>query len=537
MIEAECFVNNHQHVVHWLAYLSFVLILSGKEMEAKQGPCRICFVSLRGNISLSDSFNGSSLIEMLRCCVKLEVHENDGLPYECCTSCKDDLLVAYSLVVRFLESDAKFRKLLEDASSVERLSEKEPQTDCSVKSEYKLVEELVYVEPFVDTSNDAAETTAIKDESADSSEDEDEFDALSDGEDHEEQAEEVRVTRSNYISTPKRCCRCKTRLHSIEQVQKHSKIHEESRITDPRRIKLRPYECSNCFKRYTKQRALELHQREMYADKPFQCDECEEDFHSASHLEEHKDSHGKEKVPKKGPFPKCCACYQQFESEDQLRAHGDEVHLPESQKSSSENENQFSCDVCYRRYKSKRILMDHKSKPYRTKQYQCSQCGRIFRDKCALSDHERCHQGERPFVCAVCSKTFAIKDSFRKHVKSHSIEEDRFKCEICQKGFKTKGNLKDHYITHAPDYRPLSCSLCSATFARKSCLNSHMRMHTGEKPFKCDQCDASYAFSTDLKRHRMAHQGIKPFVCTICGRGYPRKDYLRKHMANHLTQT
>lgn len=76
MIETECCVNNHQQVVRLLVYLSFVLVLSDKEMEAKQSPCRICFVSLGENISLNDSFNGSSLIEMLRCCVKLEVSTN-----------------------------------------------------------------------------------------------------------------------------------------------------------------------------------------------------------------------------------------------------------------------------------------------------------------------------------------------------------------------------------------------------------------------------------------------------------------------------
>ncbi|XP_062546614.1 gastrula zinc finger protein XlCGF46.1-like isoform X2 [Armigeres subalbatus] len=491
-------------------------------------------------ISLDWNEGGKTLAEMLCYCVKLEFHESDGLPFRCCTSCKDDLIVAFKLIVRCQQSDEKFRVQLLEAVSALR----ETSSLSAIAEHIETTVEFEYNDPFKEESSESSSDEKNKTRKDNNlTHDDNEFNSKDDEETQidkkGDKAVETERKRRKYVkrkvaSIPKRCCKCKTRFENEEQAEDHVKVHLDSKQTDPQKISSRPYECNACFKRYTNRRALQFHQRERYIDKPYECDECEHDFISEDLLIDHKELHTKDADERKKLMPKCCACYEQFESEASLEAHCKEIHLPESQSiDNAPQDNDFVCPTCYRRYKTRRSLLNHKLKPYRTKQYQCSQCGRIFRDKCALSDHERCHQGERPFVCPVCSKTFAIKDSFRKHVKSHAIEDDHFKCETCGKGFKTKGNLKDHYITHASDYRPLGCSLCPATFARKSCLKSHMRMHTGEKPFRCLLCDASYAFSSDLKRHVMAHTGIKPYICNVCGRGYPRQDYLRKHLASH----
>ncbi|XP_055547013.1 zinc finger protein 501-like isoform X2 [Wyeomyia smithii] len=510
--------------------------------ESQQKRCRICTDIRDEFVTLDYIVEGKSLAEMLHYCLRLEVYRDDGLPYRCCIDCKVSLEAAYKLIVRCLESAAWFRHYLTGETFKSRLEDVDV---TGLKSEIVFDEANKSSVNITDTDvksegNESLENVNELDDSVtEDGQDEDEHNKCSIEEAHDQdrlKALQLKTTKyGKEKSLPKRCCKCKIHLNSVKEAEEHSKTHVESRIVDPQKVAARPHECMFCFKRYTKLRTLMLHQKEMYVDKPFKCKDCEEDFSTDVQLREHIENHGKDKSNRKGQLPKCCACYEQFDTEEMVKKHAEEVHFPESQTSVNDNDNQFACDVCHRRYKTKRILLDHKSKPYRTKQYQCSQCGRIFRDKCALSDHERCHQGERPFMCTICSKTFAIKDSFRKHVRSHTIEEDRFKCEICGKGFKTKGNLKDHHITHASDYRPLSCSLCSATFARKSCLKSHMRMHTGEKPFKCNMCDASYAFSSDLKRHIMAHKGIKPYICSTCGRGYPRQDYLRKHMATHNT--
>ncbi|XP_055634673.1 zinc finger protein OZF-like [Toxorhynchites rutilus septentrionalis] len=530
--------------------------------------CRICSKSSTKIISLNEIVDGRTLVEMLRYCVTVEVFEGDDLPFQCCIDCKFDLIVAYNLVTRCRESDALFRSQLTDSKDALRLLSYESNNATNAnqfKTEFKTENECIYAEPLCDlyVSNNEQSNTLVREESGSSlnfknddetnndnkigegymQEDDREDDNETNLENKVDGSDEIEYERkrSRYVkevssSSPKRCCKCKTRLKNIEQVEQHSKIHIESRIFDEQIIAARPFECSVCFKRYTTKRSLQIHQREMYIDKQFQCDECDKDFLSESQLTNHKESHDKYSSGRMEQLTKCCACHQQFESEELLRKHADEIHLPESQSSTNDNEKKFICDICHRRYKTKRTLLEHKSKPYLTEQNMCTQCGKVFREQRTLIDHERCHQAERPFVCPICPKTFALKNSYRTHVKTHSLAEDRFKCEICSKGFKKKANLRLHSVMHEPDDdQPVNCNLCPATFARSISLKYHMKRHTDARKYKCDICGASYPFSSDFKRHIMAHKGIKPYVCNVCGKGYPRKDYLRKHLASHNT--
>uniref|UniRef100_A0A182JLE4 C2H2-type domain-containing protein n=1 Tax=Anopheles atroparvus TaxID=41427 RepID=A0A182JLE4_ANOAO len=233
---------------------------------------------------------------------------------------------------------------------------------------------------------------------------------------------------------------------------------------------------------------------------------------------------------------RCSTCGAKFMNTRELREHR-RSEFESSDDPLVADRKRFVCNICFRRYTSRSILMDHKQRPYRTKLYQCAHCGKAFRDKYSLDDHERTHGDERPFMCDICSKTFAMKESYRKHLRLHTFVPDRFKCDVCGKGFRTNGNLKEHHVTHSV-VKSLQCPQCSSQFTRKSCLKSHMRLHTGEKPYKCELCDAVFTFPSDLRRHVMAHKGIKPFSCDICNKAYNRKDYLAKHLtSSHPDET
>ncbi|XP_055593467.1 zinc finger protein 883-like [Uranotaenia lowii] len=534
-------------------------------LQSESGMCRMCTTEARPVISLNEIVEDISLVAMLRYCASLMIDEFDGFPYQCCSDCKGNLLVAYKLKKKVQHSDEWFRSQShkDEGKRWNALEEDEQHfVDETVKNEFLEDCEPNVVSVYAETSfaTDPELKPSIKEEflseKTNESYKKDDSREQSDGsesnafkpeiesDDDDDDVPVAKLVRRGRKRAPggvvKRCCQCKITLSSMAEALQHAQdTHLDAKCTDPDKILLRPYECQICFKRYSSTKVFYRHTNLLYLDNQFKCDECEECFNNETKLLKHKQKHGKEVVQlyskRKGQLPRCCACFKQFETEKILKEHAEMVHKPENLLS-TDKDNKYQCDLCFRRYKNLRILKDHHLKPYRLQQYQCSVCGKIFRDKNCVADHERTHNNERAYVCPICDKAFMMKDTFRKHVRSHSIAEDRFKCEVCGKGFKEKSNLKDHMITHNPHHRPILCAVCPATFARKSCLQAHMKQHTGEKPYKCDQCDAAYAFSTDLKRHIMAHQGIKPYLCTICGRGYPRKDYLRKHMANHNNQ-
>ncbi|XP_062546615.1 PR domain zinc finger protein 5-like [Armigeres subalbatus] len=508
--------------------------------------CRICFDTSAMNVSLTDIVNGNSLADMLRYCVNLKIDQNDELPYQCCAKCKTDLIVAYQLVIRCHQSDTKFRALVLEANISKRSPDEGNShsllTEDDIKTEFD--EKLIYAEPLLQNfdqltnPNEQKASLRIKNGSDYSSDDNfDDKEDLNDLSDVEENQNSVKGLTKAGTKIPERCCQCKIKVTSMEALVEHSRVvHLPKRCEDPNKISIKPLECDICFKRFTTKKAMGRHRLRIFIKNKYQCDECELSFKIERTLLHHKDTHRNVIQPyirPKDKQPRCCACFKQFDTDELLKQHADEVH-PAGSSSAKDSSKRFPCDLCHRRYKNMIVLREHQAKPYRITQYQCATCGRTFKERCYLTDHERTHQNEKSFVCPVCSKTFAMKLSYRRHVKTHSPGENRFKCEICGKGFQARTLLKRHSITHNPQHRPIQCTLCPATFAWKTCLQAHMKLHTGEKPHKCDQCGAAYAFSTDLKRHIMAHNGIKPYVCTICGRGYPRQDYLRKHMANHV---
>ncbi|XP_058447198.1 zinc finger protein 84-like [Malaya genurostris] len=240
-----------------------------------------------------------------------------------------------------------------------------------------------------------------------------------------------------------------------------------------------------------------------------------------------------------GTVLKCCGCSSAFESKDHLLEHSKEMH--EQQRTTNE-ERPFECEICFKRYMSKRGLNLHKRNPYLLKQYQCSVCGKRFSNFIVLANHERSHSKLKPFSCNVCSKSFGSQSNLLAHLKLHSVvpEHTKHVCSLCGKGFSRKSYLKYHYSLLHSEKTPFSCTLCSSKFKAKANLRLHLRTHTQERPYSCELCDRTFMYPTDRKRHMIQHTGEKPFKCTDCDKGFTRKGLLKRHRACHednITQT
>ncbi|KAL1383947.1 hypothetical protein pipiens_013109 [Culex pipiens pipiens] len=268
---------------------------------------------------------------------------------------------------------------------------------------------------------------------------------------------------------------------------------------------------------------------------------------------------------------RCCDCKEPLVSQEKVAEHSELYHQQHRVTNPKEfGDKRFECPVCFKRFETKKLYLQHQRKMYVDVLHPCSKCEEefanlyvlkrhlkvdhkkkfliteleelrsqsniccgSFREKIRLAEHENSHRKIHQFLCSFCPATFAMKNSYEVHLKMHDGEE-RFNCEYCGKGFRKKSLLLTHLQTHSLD-RPFKCHLCPNTFTRQNILDSHLLTHSDAgKPFKCLQCPASYIHQRDLRRHtREKHEGIRSFKCTKCPRAYIRQKLLLAHLRSH----
>ncbi|XP_028302138.1 zinc finger and SCAN domain-containing protein 31-like [Gouania willdenowi] len=166
-------------------------------------------------------------------------------------------------------------------------------------------------------------------------------------------------------------------------------------------------------------------------------------------------------------------------------------------------EKRYGCDVCSKRFNSKRDLIRHTFIHTGEKPFSCNICGLHFIQKSNLRAHFKIHSGEKPFDCKFCTKCFRRNTDLKRHMTVHNGEKP-FSCDICEKRFSRKTHLKTHTIVHTGE-KPFTCNICSKRFKQMTYLKVHTRVHTGERPFSCDICEQNFAHRHSLTVHRRVH--------------------------------
>ncbi|CAH0404154.1 unnamed protein product [Chilo suppressalis] len=108
-------------------------------------------------------------------------------------------------------------------------------------------------------------------------------------------------------------------------------------------VKLRPYQCEVCPKRFTQQAGVQQHMRMHTGDRPFSCTYCPKAFTQKSGLDQHLRIHTKVK-----PY-RCVIC---------TKAFCQSIHLKQHMRTHT-NVSPFQCGICSQRFKQSSHLNYH----------------------------------------------------------------------------------------------------------------------------------------------------------------------------------
>lgn len=202
--------------------------------------------------------------------------------------------------------------------------------------------------------------------------------------------------------------------------------------------KTRNIQCEICQNFYLNFSSLKSHYFKSHNNvKPYNCSQCNKQFHIKAQVEEHKrkcfkyrqHSKPQPKNPEKNNFAACAICNNAYDVK-YLPKHLLDVHCKQSKE--------FECDLCGEKYKAKAGLVEHMKRRHMKSQFACSYCELIFPTSNKKRIHQvRYHTFEYSNRCNVCDLKFVSATEYRRHVTIHTGETN-FECSVCGKKFARK---------------------------------------------------------------------------------------------------
>jgi KRAB domain-containing zinc finger protein len=247
------------------------------------------------------------------------------------------------------------------------------------------------------------------------------------------------------------CATCGSQSGSQSQLNKHSKIHDDTKFS-----------CSTCGKQIIGHKALKNHE---LIHQMTHCIHCQK-LVSKKHKNEHQlTCSGR----RDSMIFKCELCPYESGFESNLKRHK-EVHSKKK-----EDETKHKCGMCKKEFKLKHQLKQH------------------------MKIHLKIQINEATdsFICTYCSKSFSRKDNMNRHIKSEHIDKriestvgfgifkndtqqdltrtDIFQCQKCDYKSNRSYNLTQHMKrSHLDKNETLKCDLCQYSTSHRGHLNRHM---------------------------------------------------------------
>ncbi|CAH0556816.1 unnamed protein product [Brassicogethes aeneus] len=220
---------------------------------------------------------------------------------------------------------------------------------------------------------------------------------------------------------------------------------------------------------------------------------------------------------------KCKHCSVKFLKKELLESHGEQCLRP---RVNVGKEKPFKCDLCPKKYETKRSLLHHK---------------KYFHRKDELEK----------FKCDQCDYETVTKSSFKSHLKVHdnkiNISGKTHQCTKCTYSTAFKINYDDHLklCLKLKNVKWYDCQICHYRTIKKSSLNVHKKIHSKIKELKCLFCQYKCNQKQHLDNHILTHHSdllnesnrniitSKIHQCKHCNFGTTISSHLKRHLKNH----
>jgi len=234
-----------------------------------------------------------------------------------------------------------------------------------------------------------------------------------------------------------------------------------------------------------------------------------------------------------------------------------------SRRKSEDFSEVFSCDLCHKKYTSRRSIARHvlthsknKAKYYTPTPSVPGFCDLCQKEVKSIKYHRETYHSGVSHVCDLCDFSTKYCASLLAHKNRMHNNNKKFSCTYCKKTYNDQSNKNRHMRTSHPEvYKKIvkfECPICptSRTFNRPDNVKLHLKrvhglFHNAVKPnqFLCDlcsSCNVTFLTKNSLISHmRQEHlkesRERKPFICAVCKKKFVLKDSLVKHLKSiHL---
>lgn len=235
------------------------------------------------------------------------------------------------------------------------------------------------------------------------------------------------------------------------------------------------------------------------------------------------------KLHKKNPY-ECKNCNGIFIMFKDLVKHINYFHKCKKCDFFAINESKFSHHMLTHRKENKDIKINNES-------YKCKICHERFRTSKILEEHKSIHAKFKLFCCNVCSKKFRLKNTFYRHIKKMHCSDKNLLCAECGELFTDTFSFKYHIKNHLK--KRYQCNVCPYSSIRFNSLKLHIENCHGGKKFICDTCNKKFIRNSALKKHFNRFHNpeyvapvpmLRNFQCSECGLLFCRQKHVFRHL-------